>query len=112
MILLGGQFFVKDNFDWGERFFPVVTLLTADDDVAFCADASPRQGDDMVHGEFFSWKTFPAIVAFAFIQLGLPPGGLTQLARLFLLPFDGFWVRPVKQGFLWRTGFYCSFHKT
>jgi hypothetical protein len=66
----------------------VVTFLAAWYHIAFDGFTAPRDGNDMVHGEFSRWKISSAIVTFTFGKLTFPPLTFSQLSCLVSLALE------------------------
>ncbi len=79
-------FYVLFPFHWKKMPFGVVAFLTRRNDVAFCASATPGNGYDMVHGQFFGSCRATAVVAGAFGATALPPLRASEFSGL--VPFS------------------------
>ena len=69
-------------FHGKKLLFGVVAFLTSRNGVAFCASATPGDGHDMVHGEFFGSCRAVAVVAGAFGAAAFPPLRIPELSSL------------------------------
>ena len=79
--------------------FGVVTFLTRRNDVAFCASATPGDGHDMIHGQFFGSCRVAAVVAGAFGAAALPPLRVSEVSGLAPLPVHFFFCQIVGKRF-------------
>ena len=79
--------------------FGVVAFLTRSNDVAFCASATPGDGYDMVHGQFFGRCRAAAVVAGAFGAAALPPLRTSEFSGLAPFPVHFFFCHVVGKRF-------------
>jgi len=68
--------------------FSIIALLAAWHHVALGGFTTPRDGNDVVHGEFPRWKISAAIVTLPFGELAFPPLTFSQFSRLTTLAFE------------------------
>ena len=66
--------------------FGVVAFLASRNDVTFCTSATPGDGHDMVHGQFFGSCRVAAVVADAFGAAAFPPLGVAEFSGLVPFP--------------------------
>jgi len=79
--------------------FGVVAFLTRRNDVTFCASATPGDGYDMVHGQFFGSGRALAVVAGAFGATALPPLRASEFSGFSPFPAHFFFCQIVGKRF-------------
>jgi len=79
--------------------FCIVAFLTRCNDVAFCASATPGDGYDMVHGQFFGSCWAAAVVAGAFGATAFPPLRASEFSGLVSFSVHFFFCHIVGERF-------------